>query len=336
MISNVVAFPKEMKEFNNWVCCRITSRKNPDGTLAEKRIKKPIKAFWKEKGEVKDGASPVDPADWSSLDEAVKYAQDYKNGIEYVGHVFTEEEPWTFIDLDHCVTGRNKDAILMEPWAEAIIQKFNSYTEISVSGKGIHIVVRGKKPAQRCKAVFEDEKGKKHEIEMYDKKRYCVMTGDVYRGRVEITDGQEFLNTFYKAFFPNESAEGNTHPISEQETLPDDVLIEKAETSHQGVKFNKLYSGNWEGVINAQGQPYPSISEATGALVAMLAFWTDRNSSQMDRLFRASGLMRDKWDEKRGDSTWGENEIEKAIVICPETYSEYVKKRGRKGRRKKI
>ena len=45
----------------------------------------------------------------------------------------------------------------------------------------------------------------------------------------------------------------------------------------------------------------------------MLAFWTGRDAERMDALFRKSGLMRPKRDEKHGAQTYGEMTIGKAI-----------------------
>jgi hypothetical protein len=70
-------------------------------------------------------------------------------------------------------------------------------------------------------------------------------------------------------------------------SLTDRELIEKASAAKNGAKFAALWVGNAEG--------YGSQSEADSALCSMLAFWT-QDESQLDRLFRASGLMREKWE----------------------------------------
>ena len=76
-----------------------------------------------------------------------------------------------------------------------------------------------------------------------------------------------------------------------------------------------LWSGEW------QAAGFPSQSEADLALCAMMTFWTNRDTAQMDRLFRSSGLMRGKWDEKHGEKTYGEITVEKALSGNGETYS---------------
>jgi hypothetical protein len=78
-------------------------------------------------------------------------------------------------------------------------------------------------------------------------------------------------------------------------------------------KFSRLFLGNIAG--------YPSRSEADSALCWKLTYWTGRHAQQIDRLFRQSRLMREKWDERHGEKTYGAMTIEKAIAACTEIYT---------------
>ncbi|MGI6384633.1 MAG: phage/plasmid primase, P4 family [bacterium] len=89
-------------------------------------------------------------------------------------------------------------------------------------------------------------------------------------------------------------------------------VIEKAIAAKNGVAFAKL----WEGDISG----YPSQSEADLAFCSHLAFWCGRDTAQMDRLFRHSGLYRDKWDRPQSGSTYGQITLEKAVSLCSSTY----------------
>jgi len=86
--------------------------------------------------------------------------------------------------------------------------------------------------------------------------------------------------------------------------LNDAQLIEVAKLDGQGwgERFTKLWAGDTAGY----GDDY---SRASGTLLDILAKWTGGDSERMDRLFRASALMRPSFDESRGDSTFGENRI---------------------------
>ena len=57
------------------------------------------------------------------------------------------------------------------------------------------------------------------------------------------------------------------------------------------------------------------------ALAEILAFWCGGDTEQMDRLFRQSGLMRDKWDRVRSGSTYGMLTLTKAVKKCSAFYS---------------
>lgn len=61
-------------------------------------------------------------------------------------------------------------------------------------------------------------------------------------------------------------------------------------------------------------------SSADLALCNDLAFWCRKDPQLMDACFRLTGLMRDKWDQRRGTNTYGERTVAKAIEDTPNTY----------------
>ena len=101
----------------------------------------------------------------------------------------------------------------------------------------------------------------------------------------------------------------------EPSALSDDALIAKAISAKNGQRFADLWKGSTVG--------YKSQSEADEALCCHLAFWAGKDPAQMARLFRLSGLMRDKWDEKRSaeGETYGELTIRDAIAKTNNTYT---------------
>jgi primase-polymerase (primpol)-like protein len=80
--------------------------------------------------------------------------------------------------------------------------------------------------------------------------------------------------------------------------LCDDDLIDRAKRARNGDRFTRL----WEGNLSDYGDDH---SRADAALCCMLAFWSDGDGDRIDRLFRRSGLMRDKWDRRTGETTYG-------------------------------
>ena len=129
-----------------------------------------------------------------------------------------------------------------------------------------------------------------------------------------IKENQKALDTLVERLRPKEEPRPKPTP-QEGLTYEDKRLIDKMLESQNGEKILKLLNGDFS--------DYPSQSEADQAFHYHLAFWTGKDGIQMDRINRASGLMRDKWDKKHfGDGrTYGEATIQKAIANTSETYS---------------
>ena len=92
----------------------------------------------------------------------------------------------------------------------------------------------------------------------------------------------------------------------------DEEALRKMFSSKQGEKAKDL----WEGNI-PDGKTH---SEADMAFAEICAFWCGGDIQQMDRLFRQSGLMRDKWDRPQSGSTYGYITLEKAVRNCTAFY----------------
>lgn len=100
-------------------------------------------------------------------------------------------------------------------------------------------------------------------------------------------------------------------------TLSDQEIINRCKRRHSGDIFTRLYAGDISG--------YTSHSEADFALCLLLAFDTDRDFDVVNRIFRSSGLYRDKWE--RDD--YRERTISFACSQCKEDREEYVKRKNR-------
>jgi putative DNA primase/helicase len=190
----------------------------------------------------------------------------------------------------------------------AVLDAIHTYAELSPSGTGLHIIGRGSLPPGARR---------RGPLEVYDSGRYFAMTGHrLPDSPIELSDCTAALTEWHARMFGGNG--GNGHHAEARRATPsiddDGALIDRARLARNGAKFATLWAGDWSG--------YPSQSEADGALCMMLAFWTDRDGARVDRLFRQSGLMRDKWDEQRGAQTYGERTIATAIVTCSETYAD--------------
>lgn len=156
--------PKEMKLFPENIPSEVKYTKQWDLWKKETRNGKPAKIPYQPNGR---RAKSNDPNTWYSFD--VVFAT-FKKGCGFDGICWMmPKEPGEiiFIDIDHCI----KDGII-EPWALEVVKHFDSYTERSQSGNGLHILIKGKKPIKRCR-----KNGNSFEI--YDCLRPCYLTGDL-------------------------------------------------------------------------------------------------------------------------------------------------------------
>lgn len=265
--------PSELKQEKNWVCWQ-----------GEAKIpKNPFNG---------QNAKSNDRSTWGTFEQAVKACDTF--GFDGLGFMFSA--PYFGIDLDHCLDKLD--------FVDEFVETLQSYTEISRSGNGIHIICKGKLP---------DGSRRKGGVEMYSSGRYFICTGNLYNpAYTEIKDCTESVKILHSKYLPNATpkAEVRRQVIVD---LDDAEIIDKARACKSGSLFTMLYSGQWEGL-------FPSQSEADLALCNQLAFWTGRNATQMDRIFRSSGLYRKKWDKRRGDDTYGNKTIEKACASCTEVY----------------
>jgi putative DNA primase/helicase len=257
---------QNIRDLRQWLCWRIEER---DGKLT----KVPYSPLTGEK------ASTTNPETWVGYSLAVEAYREH--GYGGIGVVFSEDDPFCGVDLDGCL---NPEAGEIEGWAREIIEELDSYTEISPSGKGVHVLVR---------ATLPEGRNRKGRFEAYDRGRYFTVTGKHLAGTPQTIEvRQEALQSVVRRVFGEESTNGHTKPVAAPEPvdngLCDSEVIQKALAASNGARFSRLWNGDTSG--------YGSPSEADLALCGMLAFWTGGDATRIDTLFRQSGLYRKKWD----------------------------------------
>lgn len=286
--------PAELKLLSQFVCWKYGEIKNGKPT------KFPVNA--------KTGgyAKTNNPSTWTNALTAFAYYCHHNNGaggIQGIGFVVSDTDPFVGVDLDHC---RNPETGEINPWGLGIIRRFNSYSEISPSGTGIRIFVKGK--------IQGDGNKKGDYFEIYERGRFLTLTGQHIEGTPQtIEHRQNEINEIHREIFGQEKKpEPSPTQVKMSLSLTDEEILSKARQARNGSKFDELYAGNISG--------YPSPSEADLALISLLAFYV-QDSNTLDRLFRSSGLMRDKWDRSVGQGkTYGQSTIEKALSGVRETY----------------
>lgn len=230
---------------------------------------------------------------WGSFDDAVNACIKYN--FDGIGFMFAP--PYFGVDLDHCMD--NLDFV------DEFVETLQSYAEVSKSGNGIHII---------CKGSLPDGSRRRCGVEMYSGGRYFICTGNIYNPTyTTVKDCTESIKILHSKYLPTLVPKAETSRREVIVSMDDTEIIDKARNCRTGYLFAALYDGNWQGT-------FPSQSEADLAFCNQLAFWTGRNAEQMDRIFRSSGLMRAKWDKKRGADTYGNLTIGKACAACTEVY----------------
>lgn len=307
--------PAELKTRRQWVMWRWATREGED-----KPTKPPYKTSSRflNRGTAKNDT----PSTWTTFEEV--YAQPLSDTPNFgtkpndgrdpgpecgklfsgIGYVFSESDPYTGIDLDNCL----KPDGTPKRWAKPIIDKLRlvAYLEVSPSGTGMKAWTNAELPVgAKHRAIVGDG-----EIEIYDRGRYFTIT--TRGGGGIIGDGQAVVDWIFATYFRPETKPAPARPARTSKPFVGEVseLIRQIRNSKQGARFDKLFGGNWADYkVGTEGA-----SRADEALCCMIAFWT-QDAAAIDAVFRKSGLMRQKWDDKhRGDgATYGQMTIEFAL-----------------------
>jgi putative DNA primase/helicase len=271
--------PAELRAIARWLVWRVELREG-------KRTKVPYAVHG-------GPASTTDSRTWATFEEAVSRLK--QGDVAGVGFVFADADPFVGVDLDGALAGDEA-----APWAAAIVAELDSYTELSPSGRGLHVIVRGELRAGG---------NRRGPVEMYDRGRYFTVTGRVYAGRGTIRNRQAELDAVHARWVARPVAAVIPLRGAAALALDDDELLGRATRAKNGALFERLWRGSPEG--------YSSRSEADLALVSLLVFWTGGDETRVDRLVRASGLYRPKWD--RAD--YRQATIDRALASAHNLYA---------------
>ena len=182
-----------------------------------------------------------------------------------------------------------------------------TYCEKSPSGTGLHCFFKG---------VLPDDRKKKRsdlDIELYNVRRFMTVTGELI-GQSEICDEQTVLDNLVERYFKMEKLQNTiTYDPNHKSNLSDEEVLNIMLKSKSKDKISDLLKGHFE-------KHFDSSSEAVQSLLHYLAFYTGKDKVQMERIFTDYNNLTDKWDSKRGSTTWGQLELDKAISNQNEVY----------------
>lgn len=132
-------------------------------------------------------ASITDPNTWGTFEDAVRVFTNNPSLFSGIGFVFTAEDEFFGIDIDD----ENKVAPEHLPARKALVgqllENMNTYTELSPSGLGLHMIGMGRLP-------IAGHRSTKLQFEIYQEERYFTVTGQIFDNRDKITSQQEFLD----------------------------------------------------------------------------------------------------------------------------------------------
>lgn len=249
-----------------------------------------------------------DPKIWLDADTACSAASVFGEGYG-VGFVFTENDPFFFVDIDGAYDGNEWSSV-----ATCLCNQFaGAAVEVSHSGSGLHIIGKydGEEPEHGCKNI-------PLHLEFYTSGRFVALTGTGITGDANaIHTGT--LSAITRDYFPVSSVERvvqdwtTTHDTNSRPPSEDAKLIEKALKTKSAYSDFAEISGNapkatfkdlWTCNAEILASSYPDdtrerdydASSADAALAQHLSFWTGGNCERIERLMRQSALVRRKWD----------------------------------------
>ena len=274
-------FPQALKESRRWVC--FDAAKTPINPATGQNAK------------------PNDPATWGTLEAAQAAVSRF--GLRGVGVLLGDG--LCGIDIDHC---RDPDTGVLSDMAREIIDGMQTYAEESPSGTGVHLLFTGQKPAGACRKSSIG-------LEMYDGGRYFTVTGKALND-LAIEERTAQCAAVHAKYLAKPEAPRVPAPavVWQKVDRSDEELLRTACAARDGERFAALYAGNWQAYYNSH-------SEADLSFCNLLAFWLGADVERMDHVFRTSGLMRPKWDERRGAKTYGRWTLERAVSDCQEVYT---------------
>lgn len=286
--------PLELKQLSHWVGWKYMQRPGED----HKR-KVPINAM--------DGqpAKSNDPVTWCDFDTACLGKERF--GLDGIGFMFSGDGIFG-IDIDHCYDPETRE---LDPAAAEIIETVQSYTELSPSGTGIHIL---------CKGALPEGRKRRGAVEMYSTLRYFTVTGNQFGLEYPFSDCTERVAVMHRKYLGEEETAAGAQRAAlpmpagrgTNADMTVDAVLRRMFDSKHGQKLQDLYNGSWEQYGIGDG----SQSSADQAFCNTLAFWCRCDAALMDAIFRRSRLYRQKWDKRRGAKTYGQITIDRAIKDC--------------------
>ena len=266
---NLEAIPEELKKYPNW--------------LVWKKVPKDKGGFSKVPFSPKTKKGLHNVAECDTFENAVKVFKAGGDRWGGIGFHFSNT-PFVGIDVDHCI----KSGVLDEGIRIITVAMFNSYTETSPSGTGLHIIGTAEDlEILANKAKYDHDND--IVFEMYNEKRFFTVTGDVFENYSVINDVSEYAVHFQKyiqelkEIEDRQKKQTKTEQCEHLQTV-DEILEAYRNSPRKQFTFKALFEdGDTSNYNNDQ-------SSADLALMNDLCFYSNGDRELMKECFMQSAL----------------------------------------------
>jgi primase-polymerase (primpol)-like protein len=272
------------------------------------------------------------PANWNTFDVTLFHQRTLNSApqcadrtLQYaLGFWMTADCGYWFLDLDKC----GKDGELL-PFAAAMVDAFpGAMVEWSSSKRGVHIFGRciGAIPSYRMKPPREiAQKLLPVQLEFYNCDRGVAFGLDgLAEGNADTVHDAMIAGLVERYFPPRTERDAGEGPRSEwRGPSDDDELIRRALNARQSAE--SAFGGKASFAQLWKGEGIEKNSEHDMALASHLAFWTGCDEDRIARLMQRSGMVREKWQDRRPHGTYLSFTIANARAGCSSVYQEPAK-----------
>ena len=255
--------PERIREEESWLCYKL---------VGSKPRKIPVAPRYSSGRVFKAGVSSENEfADYTS---ARSFA-DMEDSVADVSYVFTADSSFTGIDLDDCIV----DGVI-EDWAQDIVDRLDSFTEVSQSGTGLHIFVEGE--------LDEEYGNRKGDVEMYSEKRFFATTGDHLESTpMSVKSREQELQSVQREHLDKVSLESSVDVQDDWDEIELDTSESHIEASAEDVITTAERYSNKFFYLHRDKRSYHNddTSRDDLAYCRQLAFWTQEDAKLIEEIW---------------------------------------------------